>query len=897
MTENEHRPSPDLLLAEAKNENHGKLKIFLGAAPGVGKTYAMLSAAKSRLAEGVDVVIGIVETHRRSETEALAQGIPSIAMQKLDYRGIDFEEMDLDAILHRKPKLVLVDELAHTNIPGARHPKRYQDVQEILDAGIDVYSTLNVQHIESLKDIVARITGVTVRETVPDTIIQMAHAIELIDLPPDELLQRLKEGKVYIPEQARLAINRFFTPGNLTALRELALRQAAERVDDQMTSYMRRHSISGPWPTSNRVMVCISDDKQAASLVRTARRSAERRQAPWIVLHVETSSYSFAPESVRGEITQALELAESMGAETLTATGENVAQEIIRVAREHNVSTIIIGKSVRSTWSHLRHPSVSQAVIQQADGFDVLLVNHQETLKPIGVEARKASNAAVEEHLWHMNWLGCGKASVIMGLASLVAWIASHSIDAVFLPFIYMVALLFVVLDFGLSVSIFATFLGGIALDLLMTAPRFSLMPDKKEEFISLFFFLATGLMASLIGDRLHRQHKLTRRHAEQTQALYDFTKSIAAAATVHDVAQTTVRRVASVFGARVALLLAQNERLEIAAAVPAELHLDTASNAAMDWAWQHRKAAGWRSDTLPAAPFYGLPLLAGTHALGVLAIRFESGHALTPDQNHFLTSLAYQAANAIERARLVTDVAQARLQTETEKLRASLLSSISHDLRSPLDSIILTTQRLHKNWVVTTSFEQLAQIAHIEEEADKLDRFIENLLDMTNLVTGNMKFTRQLTDISVLVKQALHRLSRQTRNRKIVFNASDDLLLVEGDESALRRVFVNLIENACSYSPTECPIVITAQRKDQDVVITVTDKGDGIPEDERERVFDMFYRIKNGNLSESVNGAGLGLSICRGFVEAHHGTIAAQTGENGKGTQIMIRLPIKAVE
>jgi two-component system sensor histidine kinase KdpD len=401
MNTRENRPSPEALLEEARTEHRGKLKIFLGAAPGVGKTYAMLGAAKLRIAEGIDTVIGIVETHQRSETEALVAGIPTVAQQTLDYRGLNFEEMDLDAILKRKPRLVLVDELAHTNIPGARHPKRYQDVQEILEAGIDVYSTLNIQHIESLNDIVARITGVTVRETVPDTIMQMANSIELIDLPPDELLQRLKDGKVYIPEQARLAVNRFFTPGNLTALRELALRQAAERVDDQMTSYMRRHAISGPWPTANRVMVCVSDDKQAASLVRTARRSAERRQAPWLVVYIETSRHNLLSEAARNDIALAMEVAESMGAETMTVTGEDVASEILRIARERNVSTIIIGKSIRSLWSRLTRPSVAAAVLDRGDGFDIMLMNNRE-IKKQGPEARKAATEAAQN--WYPEW-------------------------------------------------------------------------------------------------------------------------------------------------------------------------------------------------------------------------------------------------------------------------------------------------------------------------------------------------------------------------------------------------------------------------------------------------------------------------------------------------------------
>jgi len=896
MKEQDHRPSPDALLKEAQSEHRGKLKIFLGAAPGVGKTYAMLSAAKSRLSEGIDAVIGIVETHQRSETQALAEGIESVKRQTLDYRGLGFEEMDLDAILKRKPKLVLVDELAHTNIPGARHPKRYQDVQEILEAGIDVYSTLNVQHIESLNDIVTRITGVKVRETVPDNVIQLAHAIELIDLPPDELLQRLKDGKVYIPEQARLAVNRFFTPGNLTALRELALRQAAERVDEQMTDYMRRHAISGPWPTSSRVMVCISDDKQAASLVRTARRTAERRQTPWVILYVETSRHSLLGESARSDIVQAMEMGQNMGAEVMTVTGEDVANEVLRVARDRNVSTIIIGKSIRSVWSRLTRPSVAAAVLERGDGFDILLVNNKEAAKP-GIESRKIA-AAADDRPWQIDGPALSKTGFVVAVTSLVAWSMGHFIPMTLLSPLYVIAILIIVLDLGLSIALFATLLSGAALDILMTMPHLSFPPRQDRDSISLFFFLAIGAAISFVGDRLHRQIKVTRLNAERTQALYDFTKSIAAAATIDDVAQATVRRVASTLNARTALLLPRNERLDIAAAVPADLRLDTASNAAMDWAWHHHKPAGWRSDTLPGASFYGLPLQAGANTVGVLAIKMESNHALSSDQSHFLTSLAYQAATAIERAKLVTDVAQARLQTETEKLRASLLSSISHDLRAPLDSIIVTARNLSNGWGTIPPAEQQTLVGHIEQEADNLDRFVENLLDMTELVTGNVRLNRQPTDLRLIIDQALTRLSHRTENRVINLDYATALPPIEADADTLRRVFVNLVENACSYSSPDQPISLSAKQEGQDIKITVTDRGPGIPESERERVFDMFYRIKKGNtLASPVAGAGLGLSICRGFIEAHQGTISAQPGEDGVGTSIVIRLPVRDKE
>ncbi|MFA5041136.1 MAG: sensor histidine kinase KdpD [Bdellovibrionales bacterium] len=894
MTDENNRPSPEALLKEAQSEHVGKLKIFLGAAPGVGKTYAMLGAAKNRLNDGIDTIIGIVETHQRSETQALADGIETIPRQKIDYRGLTFEEMDLDAILKRKPKLVLVDELAHTNIPGVRHPKRYQDVQEILEAGIDVYSTLNVQHIESLNNVVARITGVKVRETVPDSVIQMAKSIELIDLPPDELLHRLKEGKVYIPEQARLAVNRYFTPGNLTALRELALRQAAERVDEQMTDLMRRHSITGPWPTSNRVMVCISDDNQATLLVRAAKRSAERRQASWIVLYVETSRHAKLSDKARSSITQALALGESLGAETVTVTSEDVPTEIVRIAREHNVNTIILGKSRRSLWSRLIRPSVATSVVRNGEGFDLLLINDTETSGKAPTE-QKYSDIS-ETPPWRFSFPLFCKTVFAVGLSWIAALLASSFVEPVLLPFFFIPAVLLVALDADLITSFFATLLSCFALILLLVLPDFSFSPTKEHNVVSIFFFFTVCILMCLLANRTRITINTTRRHAEHTQSLYDFTKSIAAAATLDDVAQATVRRIAIALGAQVAILLPHNEKLEIVASVPADLSLDTASNAAMDWAWRHRKPAGFQSDTLPGVPFYGLPLQAGANTVGVIAIKTNNGRTLTSSQGHYLLSLSYQVASAIERAKLVTDVAQARLQTEMEKLRTSLLSSVSHDMRVPLDSIILTSRNLSNDWNDIPPQERLVMVSQIEQESDRLDRFIENFLDMTELVTGNMHYNRKPTNLHDVIELAMARLDRRLKERQVTFDCPEDLPLIEADSTTLRRVFVNVIENACSYSLPDQPIKIIARQEGDFIKTVVSDRGVGIPESERQRVFDMFYRVKKDVASVGfIAGAGLGLSICRGFIEAHHGQITAQSGENGEGTSIIITIPIKA--
>jgi two-component system sensor histidine kinase KdpD len=612
-----------------------------------------------------------------------------------------------------------------------------------------------------------------------------------------------------------------------------------------------------------------------------------------MVVYVETSRHSFLSEAARRDIAQALELAESMGGETLTATGEDVAAEVIRIAREHNVSTIIIGKSIRSLWSRLTRPSVASAILDQGDGFDIMLMSNRDTNRPSGPETNKMASAN-EDKFWRPDWPAYSKTVFIVAMASFVAWGAAHLIATAFLPFLYLIAIFMVVLDLGLALSAFATLLSVVALDLIMTMPDLSWLPTKREDILSLIFFLVIGLTISVIGDRLHRQTKVTRRNAERTQSLYDFAKSIAAAATIDDVAQVTVRRVAMALATKTLLLLPRNERLEIVAAVPADLRLDTASNAAMDWAWRHGKPAGFRSDTLPSAPFYGVPLQVGSQTIGILAVQLENQGNLSSDQNHFLKSLGYQAASAIERAKLVTDVAQARLNSETEKLRASLLSSISHDLRVPLDSIIMAARSLSNGWSDINPTEQRSLIALIEKQSDRLDRFVQNLLDMTELVTGAVHLNLELVDLRALIQSALTRLAPQLGSRPVNFTFADGLPSIEGDPNILRRVFVNIIENACTYSPFDQPITIVGRQEGTDIKIAISDRGAGIPESERERVFDMFYRIKSGATHHSINGAGLGLSICRGFIGAHQGQISARSGDDGIGTKIVVRLPVK---
>ena len=883
----DQRPNPDALLAEAKREGRGTLKIFLGAAPGVGKTFSMLRAAQARKKDGADIVVGIVETHQRSETNAMLEGLESIPRLNLEYRGTTFQEMDIDAILKRNPKWVLVDELAHSNIPGARHPKRYQDVLELLDHGINVYTTVNVQHIESLNDIVTRITGVTVRETLPDSIMQMADEVELIDLTPDELLRRLKDGKVYIPEQARLAMNRFFTPGNLTALRELALRQAAARVDEQMTSYMRSHAIEGPWPTSDRVLVSLSDDGQAIALVRTAKRSAERRRAHWIALYVETHRHSLLPEAARRDIAQALHMAENLGGEVVTVASEDVAGEVLRIARERNVSSIIIGKSRRTWLSHLSRPSVCNAILQRGYNFDITVMNVNDT----GVVPLKMRLPVWLSWAGDTSWLVYARAFLSVGITTGVAALINGFSDLSALSLIYLINVLLIASDYGFKVSAFTTFVGFLAADFFFTKPTFSLYIDNRHDFFTLSFYVVAGLAIGMIGDRLQRQIGVTRHNAERTQALYDFNRALAGITTLQDIQAAVVQHVGQSLKARTVLLLEHDDRLVQAASFPENIHLDTASAAAMNWAWQHGRSAGLNSDTLPGAAFYGVPLRMAEEIIGVLAIRPEDQKPLSPDQELFFASLATQSAMAVGRARLITDIQQARVQTETERLRSNLLSSISHDLRTPLVAVLGTTTTLRDYWGKLDEKSRLDMFGTIEEEAERLNRFVQNLLDMSALVTGGLSLRREAVGVEDLVGSSLSKLRKQLGDRPLRIDVPAGLPDINGDFAILERVLINVIDNACKYAAHDQPLTVAARREQHYIRLTVTDRGPGIPENERERVFDMFYRVKVG--SAPTSGAGLGLAICRGFIEAHGGKISTLPGSDGVGTQIMLRLPL----
>jgi two-component system sensor histidine kinase KdpD len=642
----DRRPSPEALLKEAERAERSRLKIFLGAAPGVGKTFAMLEAAWERKRQGADVVVGVVETHGRKETQALLEGLEVVTRMKVEYRGRILEEMDIDAILARRPQIVLVDELAHTNVPGSRHPKRYSDVEELLDAGIDVYSTVNIQHLESLNDVVAQITGVRIRETVPDGVLERADEIKLIDLPPDDLIQRLREGKVYIPPQAERAVENYFRPGNLTALRELALRHAAERVDDEMQAYMQAHAVSGTWAVSERILVCLSEGPLAARLVRAARRIAARRRAEWIAVFVETPSFHRDPEEDRERVGRALRLAEQLGAEAVTIPGQDVASEIVRYARSRNVTEIVLGKSLRPWWKNLMSRSPVEEIIQQSGDIEVRVVSATQGLK--GLLPTRAPLLRVGSPLHYLVAVG------LVGLAGLVAKLLEWAVELPDPSMLFLTAVLLTAITGGLLPSIVASVVGLLVYDFFFVQPLYTFTVTKPQDVVSLIVYLIVGILTSQLAARIRDQAESARSRETRTNALYEFSRQIAGAIGLDDLIPVVVRHVAGLFDAEVALLGTDADRLVLHGSHPAALSLGDAEMAAATWVWKHGEEAGPGTDTLPGGEWLYVPLGTARGVVGVLGVRTPKARGmLSIDQRELLQALARQAAVAIERCRI----------------------------------------------------------------------------------------------------------------------------------------------------------------------------------------------------------------------------------------------------
>ena len=883
-TKLDQRPSPDALLAAAETERRGKLKIFLGAAPGVGKTYEMLQSAASRKREGIDVVIGVVETHGRIETEQLVRGLEIVPRRHVEYRGRRLDEMDLDAILARAPKLVLIDELAHTNAPGSRHPKRYLDVEELLAAGIDVYTTLNIQHVESLNDVVAQITRIRVRETVPDGIIDRADEIEVIDLTPQDLIQRLHEGKVYVRDQAHRALRHYFSPGNLTALRELALRRTAQRVDAQMLNYMQAHAIAGPWAAADRLLVCISESLLSAQVVRQGRRIADVLKASWIALYVETPRHYRLSEVERDRIADALRLAEKLGAQAITIPGSDVVKDVLSYAQANNATQIIMGKSRRSWIYELFRGSVSHDLIRQSPGIDIRIVASEgETVPAKTVQTRPPRQRTDPlPYIW---------SAAMVGVAALIASAIDHFVKLPNISMVFLPAVLFSAMVYGLLPSLFTTLLCVLTYNFFFLPPLYSFTIADPANLVALLFFGFVAVLTSNLTIRTRQQAVTAQNRAKATAELYAFSRKVAGIGDLEDLLWATCYQIASMLKVRVVVLLPEDHRIVVRAGYPPEDELDDADLAAAKWSWDHNHAAGRGADTLPGAKRLFLPVRTERGAVGVLGIdRERPGPLLTPDERRLLDALADQAAVAIERIGLAEDIDEARLQAETERLRSTLLSSISHDLRTPLASIIGAVTALIG---MADEDQQAARdelLATIQDEAERLNRFVGNLLDITRLEGGTLEFKRELVDLAELVETALRRAARILVHHRVDVRLDAELPMIDVDVTLFEQVLFNLLDNAAKYAPRGSAIALRARADGGSVKIEVEDEGDGIPPDHIERIFDKFHRARAGDTRTA--GTGLGLAICRGFVEGMGGRIWASNRSDRSGARFTVELP-----
>lgn len=885
----ESRPSPTALLEDAEREARGRLKIFLGAAPGVGKTFEMLMSGRARKADGVDVVIGVVETHGRKETEALVEGFEILPRKIVDYKGRKLDEMDIDAILARRPALVLVDELAHTNAPGSRHPKRYIDVQEILKQGIDVYTTLNIQHVESLNDIVEQITRIRVRETVPDVIIDRADDVEIIDLTPEDLIKRLNEGKVYLPKTARSAVKNYFSPGNLTALRELALRRTAQRVDQQLLNHMQAHAIPGPWSAGDRVLVCIDERPRSASLVRYARRQADRLRAPWAALHVETSRSASLSEEDKDRLAANLRLAEQLGGEAITIPGQDVAHDIIHYAEANNFSYVVVGKPDKPRWRELIEGSVSHDLIRGAGDISVHVISGT----PQDGQAGTAGVAAAPESNPIPIW-SYVESTVYVVVALAIGTLLDQVLDVRNIALVFLMAVLASAVTAGLWPALYASALGALAFNFFFLPPVHTLTIRDPESVVAFCFFLAVAIIASNLTATVQRQAAAARLRARTTEDLYLFSKKLAGTGTLDDVLWATAFQIASMLKVRVIVLMPENGVLSVKAGYPPDDTLDEADIAAASWAWTHNRAAGRGAETLPGAKRLYLPLRTRRAAIGVIGLdNDKSGSLLTSEQRRLLEALADQAAVSVERIQLVSDVDRAKLAVEADRLRSALLTSISHDLKTPLAGIMGAAGALRELAPSLADEARGELLSTVLEESERLNLFIANLLDMTKLETGAIRPNTALHYVGDIVGTALRRVAKITAQHTMEIEIPSDLPMLKLDPVLFEQVLFNLIDNAAKYTPDGSVIRVRGWRDGASVKVEIMDEGSGIPEADLTRIFDSFYRVQRADHTRA--GTGLGLAICKGFIEAMGGTIQAANRADRSGAVFTITMPVSS--
>ena len=869
----------DALIGELRREGSGRLTIFLGAAPGVGKTYAMLSRARELRRQKIDVVVGIVETHGRSETAALIEDLEVVPRARLEYRERLFEEMDLDALLARRPAIALVDELAHRNAAGSRHERRWQDVVELLDAGIDVYTTVNIQHLESLNDVVFRITGIRVSETVPDLVFDRLRDIVLVDLPPRELIERLRQGKVYVPDQAAQALQTFFSPSNLIALRELAMQTAADRVDSDLRELQAARGVSGADLSGKnmrrRVLLAIDGRGQSEYMVRVARRLAERRDAPWTVVTVHTGDID---EARQQELDQAFALARKLGADTDVLRGANVADALLDHAGRTGISAIVLGRTRERPVARMFNRTLTQQLLQRGAHYELTIVNTP--------EARARSRR--ESHAPRLSLTRDDSVFALMAtvLAVGLAWLAERWVSLDDLSMIFIVAVVLVAARTRMAAAVVTAVLCFLAYNYFFIEPRFTFNIGARQGVTTVFLFLAAALVAGRLASRLRMQVVALRAANAHATALQALGRDLASAADLGQV------------------LAAGRAALQAAFDVPAWVRIgaDTAASegtkltdtdlGAAEWAQRHGQATGRYTDTLSGSPWWFLPLRHDQGTLGVAGLRFATDHPrLAFEQRRLAEAMADDIGQAALRTRLVSDLETARVSGETERLRSALLSSVSHDLRSPLASMIGSASSLASYSEAMSAEDRRSLLETIQLEGERLDRYIQNLLDMTRLGHTGLTLNRDWIGVDELIGSATGRLLRYQPQVKLEIHVEPDMRPIWVHPALVEQALFNVLENAAKFSPPGEAVEVDARLVEGKLRIDVRDRGPGIPEEERARIFDMFYSVERGDRGR--HGTGLGLTISQGMVGAHGGSVEALPGRDGRGTTIRITLPL----
>jgi two-component system sensor histidine kinase KdpD len=879
------RPDPDALLAAIQKSDaaakRGKFKVFLGMAAGVGKTYSMLRAAQRAQREGVDVVVGYVETHGRKETEALLTGLTVLPRRKVEYRGVTLEEMDLDALLARHPRLAVVDELPHTNVPGSRHAKRYQDIIELLDAGIDVYTTMNVQHAESRVDTVRQITGSTVQETVPDSVLDGAE-MELIDLPPEDLLKRLDEGKVYLPERAELAMMNFFREGNLNALREMALRLAADHVGQDVHDYLQAMQISGPWRSGHRLLVAVSASPYSPHMIRWTRRLADNLDCPWLAVYVEQPQPLSDEDQDR--LNKHLALARELGAEVIMTSDAGVARGILRVARQQNVTQIVVGKpGIEGLLDWFRSGQLLRRLVRDSGHIELHIVRPERIENG---ERKPRWNLAGESPFWQYA-AGLG----VVGLCTIVNVLLDNysHVGAQALALIYLLGVVLLAFGVGRGPTLATATASALLWDYFFLDPRYTLYLTHVEDVMMFGMYFVVALVLGQFASRVRWQERAERRREERATALYLLTRDLADAADVDDVAQRLVRQVAQAFKAKVAILLREPDgNLARMAHHASTFAVSEKEQSVAAWAFRFGKAAGRFTDNLPSAAAIYMPLQTNRAPAGVLGVALEGDHQPTLEQRDLLDAYARQAALVLDRLRLDTEAQQAHLLEESEKLSKALLNSISHELRTPISAITTAASALVES---TTPAPLRDTLAHeIQESAARLNRLVSNLLDMTRLESGNVKPRMDWCDVADLINVSLRQNERELSGHQVKVSLQRPLPLVKMDFVLIEQSLNNLLLNAAHYTPPGTTVEVKASATPEEMTISVADHGPGLPSESLPHVFDKFYRVPGA----PAGGTGLGLSIVKGLVEAHGGRVEARNRPGG-GAEFSLYLPMAA--